>query len=283
MNLSDLKEIESLLKRHGFHFSKSLGQNFLIDPEVCPAMAEAAIPDSSYGVLEIGPGIGVLTVELAKRAKKVVSIELDSALFPILEETLAGFPNVSVIAGDAMKLNLTELISKEFPGMPVVLCANLPYYITSPILTKLLKDRVPVENITVMVQKEAAERLCADMGTRKAGAVTAAICFYAEAEELFKVPKESFVPSPKVESEVIQLRLREQPVAELKNEEAFFNMVKAGFTQRRKTVLNSLTGPLSVNKERLRLLFAELGIPENARMEELTLEQLIALYKAAKE
>ncbi len=279
MELYDINQIEALLKRHGFHFSKALGQNFLTDPEVCPAMAEAAIPDDSYGVLEIGPGIGVLTVELAKRAAKVVSVELDERLLPILEETLAPFANVKVVPGDILKLDLHQLLAEEFGNRPVVVCANLPYYITSPIITHLLQEQLPIRSLTVMVQAEAAERLCAEMGTREAGAITAAIRYYAQPERLFTVPKESFVPSPKVTSEVIRLTLLPEPPAQLDNEQAFFRMVKAGFTQRRKTILNSFSSCLHLSKEELRSVLAELNIPETARIEQLTLEDLIRIYQ----
>ena len=279
MELYDINQIEALLKRHGFHFSKALGQNFLTDPEVCPAMAEAAIPDDSYGVLEIGPGIGVLTVELAKRAAKVVSVELDERLLPILEETLAPFTNVKVVPGDILKLDLHQLLAEEFGNRPVVVCANLPYYITSPIITHLLQEQLPIRSLTVMVQAEAAERLCAEMGTREAGAITAAIRYYTQPEHLFVVPKESFVPSPKVTSEVIRLTLLPEPPAQLDNEQAFFRMVKAGFTQRRKTILNSFSSCLHLSKEELRSVLAELNIPETARIEQLTLEDLIRIYQ----
>lgn len=279
MELYDINQIEALLKRHGFHFSKALGQNFLTDPEVCPAMAEAAIPDDSYGVLEIGPGIGVLTVELAKRAAKVVSVELDERLLPILEETLAPFANVKVVPGDILKLDLHQLLAEEFGNRPVVVCANLPYYITSPIITHLLQEQLPIRSLTVMVQAEAAERLCAEMGTREAGAITAAIRYYAQPERLFTVPKESFVPSPKVTSEVIRLTLLPEPPVQLDNEQAFFRMVKAGFTQRRKTILNSFSSCLHLSKEELRSVLAELNIPETARIEQLTLDDLIRIYQ----
>jgi len=266
----------------GFSFSKSLGQNFLIDPTVCPRMAEAAIPDASYGVLEIGPGIGVLTVELARRAKKVVSVELDERLFPILEETLADTDNVRLIQGDILKLDLPALLAEEFPDMPVVVCANLPYYITSPVILKLLESRLPLESVTVMVQSEAAERLCAEVGTREAGAVTVAIRFYAEAERLFFVPHDAFLPAPKVDSEVIQLTLREAPAAELDSEEKFFRMVKAAFGQRRKTIVNSLSASLNMDKPALRQLLEKLGIPATARIEQLTLDELLAVYQNTK-
>lgn len=279
MELYDINQIEALLKRHGFHFSKALGQNFLTDPDVCPAMAEVAIPDDSYGVLEIGPGIGVLTVELAKRAAKVVSVELDERLLPILEETLAPFANVKVVPGDILKLDLHQLLAEEFGNRPVVVCANLPYYITSPIITHLLQEQLPIRSLTVMVQAEAAERLCAEMGTREAGAITAAIRYYAQPERLFVVPKESFVPSPKVTSEVIRLTLLPEPPVQLDNEQAFFRMVKAGFTQRRKTILNSFSSCLHLSKEELRSVLAELNIPETARIEQLSLDDLIRIYQ----
>lgn len=281
MNLSDVNEIKTLLHKNGFNFSKALGQNFLIDPEVCPRMAEAAIPDESYGVLEIGPGIGVLTVELAKRARKVVSIELDDRLFPILDQTLADFDNIEIVHGDALKLDLHHLLKEKFGDMPVVVCANLPYYITSPVITKILSDRLPIESMTVMVQKEAAERLCAEVGTREAGAVTVAIAYYAEAEQLFFVPRESFLPAPKVNSEVIQLRLRSEPIASLDNEQAFFRMVKQGFTQRRKTILNSLSAGLGISKDDLRVILDRLGLAPNLRIEKLTMQNLLDLYAEA--
>lgn len=281
MNLSDVNEIKTLLNKNGFNFSKALGQNFLIDPEVCPRMAEAAIPNDSYGVLEIGPGIGVLTVELAKRARKVVSIELDERLFPILDQTLADFDNIEIVHGDVLKLDLHQLLKDHFGDMPVVVCANLPYYITSPVITKILSDRLPVESMTVMVQKEAAERLCAEVGTREAGAVTVAIAYYAEAEQLFFVPRESFLPAPKVNSEVIQLRLRSEPIASLENEQAFFRMVKQGFTQRRKTILNSLSAGLGISKNDLRVILDRLGLAPNLRIEKLTMQNLLDLYAEA--
>lgn len=281
MNLSDVNEIKTLLNKNGFNFSKALGQNFLIDPEVCPRMAEAAIPNDSYGVLEIGPGIGVLTVELAKRARKVVSIELDERLFPILDQTLADFDNIEIVHGDVLKLDLHQLLKDHFGDMPVVVCANLPYYITSPVITKILSDRLPVESMTVMVQKEAAERLCAEVGTREAGAVTVAIAYYAEAEQLFFVPRESFLPAPKVNSEVIQLRLRSEPIASLENEQVFFRMVKQGFTQRRKTILNSLSAGLGISKDDLRLILDRLGLAPNLRIEKLTMQNLLDLYAEA--
>ena len=288
MNLSSPSEIKALLQKNGFNFSKALGQNFLINPSVCPRMAEAAIPGPEYGVIEVGPGIGVLTVELAKRAQKVIAIELDERLYPILDETLADYPNAHVVPGDILKVDLHKLIAEEFTDedgntMPLVICANLPYYITSPVIMKLLSDDLPVENLTVMVQKEAADRLCADVGTRAAGAVTVAIQYYAEAEQLLFVSKGSFLPAPKVDSEVIRLTLRKD-VAGLSPEDAdrFFKMVQAGFSQRRKTIMNSFSAALGMNKADLGGLLDSLDIPRTARIEQLTMDQLLAVYKASR-
>lgn len=291
MNLSSPKEIRALLEKNGFRFSKALGQNFLIDPSVCPRMAEAAVPGPDYGVLEVGPGIGVLTVELAKRARKVVSVELDERLLPILEETLADCPNANVVPGDILEVDLKQLIADEFTQedgslMPLVLCANLPYYITSPVIMKLLSEELPLQSITVMVQKEAADRLCAEVGTRAAGAVTVAIRCYAEAEKLFFVPKGAFLPAPKVDSEVIRLTLRkraEDGEALTKEEAAaFFRMVQAGFSQRRKTIMNSLSAALGMGKDELGVLLDTLDIPRTARIEQLTMDQLLSVFRTAK-
>lgn len=288
MNLSSPSEIKALLQKNGFNFSKALGQNFLINPSVCPRMAEAAIPGPEYGVIEVGPGIGVLTVELAKRAQKVIAIELDERLYPILDETLADYPNAHVVPGDILKVDLHKLIAEEFTDedgntMPLVICANLPYYITSPVIMKLLSEDLPVENLTVMVQKEAADRLCADVGTRAAGAVTVAIQYYAEAEQLFFVSKGSFLPAPKVDSEVIRLTLRKD-VTGLSPEDAdrFFKMVQAGFSQRRKTIMNSFSAALGMNKADLGGLLDSVDIPRTARIEQLTMDQLLAVYKASR-
>ncbi len=277
-NLSDINQIKSLLSRHGFSFSKALGQNFIIDPDVCPDMADAAVPNDTYGVIEIGPGIGVLTVELAKRARKVVSVELDTRLLPILDETLSDFDNIKIINSDVMKLDLRKVIEDEFQGMPVVVCANLPYYITSPIIMMLLESKLPIESITVMVQAEAADRLCAAVGTRDAGAVTVAVNFYAEAEDLFFVPREAFMPSPKVDSKVMKLNIRETASFDITNEKAFFSMIKGAFSMRRKTITNSIPAGINTSKEKLGSVLSELGISNTARIEQLTMEELINIY-----
>lgn len=277
MNLSDINTIKSLLSRYGFSFKKSLGQNFLINSSVCPAMAEAAC-DENTGVLEIGPGVGVLTCELSKVAKKVVAIELDERLKQVLPVTLADCDNVKVIFGDAMKLNLREIIEENFADCDKVsVCANLPYYITSPIVMMLLESRLPIDNITVMVQLEAAERICAEVGTRQAGAVTAAVTYYADKEILFEVGRESFIPAPNVDSAVIKLNIRPEPAVKVSDEAKFFRLVKAAFAQRRKTLINTVSNTLGVSKDALRNALDELGISQTVRGEQLTMEELANL------
>ena len=235
MELTDINVIKRILGRHGFSFSKSLGQNFLIDPTVCPRMAQMGGAREGTAAIEIGPGMGVLTVELAKRADRVVTIELDTRLIPVLAETLNDHRNVEVINADVLKTDLHGIIAEKFGDMPVNVCANLPYYITSPILMYLLESRLPVENITVMVQKEAADRLCAKVGSRDSGAITVAVNYYADAEVLFDVKRDCFTPSPNVDSCVIRLKVRKEPPVKVSDEEFFFKMVKAAFSQRRKT------------------------------------------------
>lgn len=277
--LTDVGYLRDLLERHGFHFSKKLGQNFLINPSVCPRMAEACGMGADGGVLEIGPGVGVLTRELARQAGQVVSIELDDRLPPVLAETLAGQDNVSFVWGDCMKLDLHALIKEKFGDRPVAVCANLPYYITSPIIMMLLESRLPVENITVMVQKEAAQRLCAAPGTREAGAVTLAVQYYAEAETLFSVSRGSFMPAPNVDSAVIRLTRRKEPPCRVTNEAVMFRLIRAGFNQRRKTLLNSLTGA-GYTKEQLPAAFETAGMAPTARAEQLTLPEWADLANA---
>lgn len=274
MNLSDPNTLKHLLSKHGFSFKKSLGQNFLIDSSVCPNMASAAC-DKSSGVLEIGPGVGVLTAELSKMAKRVVAIELDERLKNILPQTLEGCDNVEVIFGDAMKLDLRKIIEEKFRDCDKVsVCANLPYYITSPIVMMLLESRLPIDSITVMVQKEAAERLCAKVGTRQAGAVTVAVEYYAESEILFQVPRTSFMPSPNVDSAVIKLTIRQNPPISLNDEKAFFKLVKAAFAQRRKTFLNTVSNTMKIEKDKLKSILENLDIEPTVRGEQLTIEQL---------
>ena len=277
MNLSDINTIKKLLFPEGFSFKKSLGQNFLIDSTVCPRMAEAAADDHT-GVLEIGPGIGVLTRAVAERAKRVVTIELDERLRPVLSKTLADLDNVRVIWGDAMKLDLRAIIEENFKDCEkIAVCANLPYYITSPIIMALLEQKLPIDNITVMVQKEAAERLCAQVSSREAGAVTVAVSYYAESEILFTVGSDSFMPPPKVDSAVIKLSVRKTPAVDVRDDKKFFSLVKGCFAQRRKTLLNTVSSTLHIDKEALKSCLEELSLPQDVRAEKLTIEELAAL------
>ena len=265
------------MEKNGFSFSKALGQNFLINPSVCPRMAEISGAADCAGAIEVGPGIGVLTYELSQVSKKVVSVELDKRLLPVLDETLADCSNVKIINADVMKLDLHKVIEEEFGGEEVAVCANLPYYITSPVIMRLLEERLPITNITVMVQKEAADRLCARPGTRECGAVSAAVQYYAEPEILFDVSRGSFMPAPNVDSAVIQLRIRKTPAVSVEDEKLFFRVVKAAFAQRRKTAVNSISNTMGIPKQMISHAFETAGIEANARAEALTLEQFAAL------
>lgn len=277
-NLSDYQTIKNLLSKHGFSFSKALGQNFLIDPSVCPRMADVAVESPEDGVLEIGPGVGVLTAELCKRAKKVVSIELDHRLPPLLAKTLEDFDNVEIVEGDAMKLDLAALIEEKFKGCrKVSFCANLPYYITSPILMRLLEEKLPFSQIVVMLQKETAERFSAPIGSRTAGAVTASTHYYAESEILFGVMRDSFYPAPKVDSAVLRLVPRKEPIFVLKNEAYFFKFLKAAFSQRRKTAVNGISSGLGLSKDTVKEALRSADLPENVRAEQLSMESLCTL------
>lgn len=283
-NLSDIGTVRSILEKHGFTFSKALGQNFLINPAVCPEMAEEAVTSENDGVIEIGAGVGVLTAELCKRAKKVVSIELDKRLLPVLDETLAEFDNFEVVNEDILKVDLHRLIEEKFSDCEnVSVCANLPYYITSPVIMKLLEGKLPIKQIIVMVQREAADRLTAPVGSRESGAITVAVNYYAEAEKLFNVSKGSFVPSPKVDSAVIRLSIYDKPPIETKDEELFFRTVKAMFMQRRKTALNSVSAGLGISKETVVKALEMTGLEANVRAEKLTLSQLCEFTNNLKE
>ena len=281
MDLCDIKEIKALLTRHGFRFSRSMGQNFLIEPRVPRDIALASGADGSTGVLEIGPGIGCLTVELAARAARVVSVELDRSLLPVLEETLSGRDNVTVLSGDILDVDLPRLVEERFRGLRPVVCANLPYNITTPVLTRLI-DSGLFASLTVMIQREVALRICAAPGTADYGAFSVFCQYHTAPELLFEVPPECFLPAPKVTSAVIKLVPRQEPPQELVEEGLFFQVVKASFAQRRKTLLNGLTSAFGsrVPKDELRAVLAEAGLPENVRGETLGIPQFAALAAA---
>lgn len=277
MNLTNIGTVKDILGRHGFSFSKGLGQNFIINPDICPKIAENGNACEGFGVLEIGTGIGVLTAELARRADKVTAVEIDSRLLPILAETLDEFDNVKIINEDVMKCDLHKLIAEEFDGLRVAVCANLPYYITSPIIMMLLENRLPIESITVMVQKEAAQRLCAKVGTRESGAITVGVNYYSTVRKLFDVSRGSFMPAPNVDSAVIRIDLNSDHRLDEDSERFFFKVVKAGFEQRRKTLANSLSAIMGIPKDKAYTALKTIGLPETARIEQLDMEQLIAL------
>ncbi|MCL2077253.1 MAG: 16S rRNA (adenine(1518)-N(6)/adenine(1519)-N(6))-dimethyltransferase RsmA [Oscillospiraceae bacterium] len=290
MNLTSVKTIKELLSRHGFSFSKSLGQNFLINPSICPRIVADAVlggGESSAAMrfgFEIGAGIGVLTKELAKTCEKVVVVEIDQTLKPVLEETLAEFSNVEIIWGDVLKLDLKRLFAERFNGQgEIICCANLPYYITSPVIMRLLEERLPLKSITVMVQKEAALRLCAPPGTRDCGAVSAAVRYYSQPKKLFDVSRGSFMPSPNVDSAVITLKCHEKTREDIADEKLFFRIIRTAFSQRRKQLVNPVSENLKLSKESVRNALGACGINKTARAEELTLEEFAEFYKIIKE
>ena len=280
MNLCDYNTIRDLLARHGFHFSKSMGQNFLIDPEVPRRIAEASGADAGCGVLEIGPGIGPLTAELAQRAGKVVAVELDRALLPVLAETMAPYPNVEVVPGDVLKLDLTAIAAEKFQGLTPIVCANLPYNVTSPILEKLVESPC-FTAFTVMIQREEARRLCAPQGSSEGGSFSPFLQYYMKPELLFDVPPEKFLPAPKVTSAVIRCVRRERPAVDVADEGFFFKVMRGGFLLRRKTLANSLSAALpGIPKESIQQAIADMGLPAAVRGEQLTLEDFAALSAA---
>ena len=278
MNLCDYNTIRDLLARHGFHFSKSMGQNFLIDPEVPRRIAEAS--GAGCGVLEIGPGIGPLTAELAQRAGKVVAVELDRALLPVLAETMAPYPNVEVVPGDVLKLDLTAIAAEKFQGLTPIVCANLPYNVTSPILEKLVESPC-FTAFTVMIQREVAQRLCAPQGSSEGGSFSLFLQYYMKPELLFDVPPEKFLPAPKVTSAVIRCVRRERPAVDVADEGFFFKVMRGGFLLRRKTLANSLSAALpGIPKESIQQAITDMGLPAAVRGEQLTLEDFAALSAA---
>ncbi len=279
MNLTNIGTVKEILGRHGFNFSKGLGQNFLINPDVCPKIAEMGNACEGYGVLEIGTGIGVLTKELALRADKVSAVEIDTRLMPVLDETLKEFDNIKIYNEDVMKADLHKIISDDFAGLRVAVCANLPYYITSPVIMLLLESHLPIDSITVMVQKEAAQRLCAKVGSRDSGAITVGVNYYGTVKQLFGVSRGSFMPSPNVDSAVIRIDIDKEKRLSPEEEKFFFRMVKAGFSQRRKTLANSLCSMLGIAKNDIYTALSDLGISESVRIEALTMEQLTELSK----
>lgn len=279
MDLCNRRNIEALLARHGFRFSKSMGQNFLIEDWVPRDTAEACGADESIGVLEVGPGIGPLTRELAKRAGKVVSVELDPRLYPVLAETMAGFDNFTLVEGDIMKKDLSALVAEHFDGLRPVLCANLPYNITTPLLTNCVKAGC-FTSITVLIQKEVAQRICARPGSAEYGAFSLLMQYYTVPELLFTVPNTCFVPMPKVTSAVIRCITREKPPVSVRSEAMLWRTVKAGFALRRKTLVNSLQTGFSLSKPELARILNDCGLAADIRGERLALQEYARLSDA---
>lgn len=277
INFTDINEVRKILSEYDFNFSKSLGQNFLIDSTVCPRMAEICGASDECGVIEIGTGIGTLTSELAKKGGKVVTMEVDKKLYPIIDNTLANFDNIKVLHQDAMKSDLKKIIAEEFEGKDVAVCANLPYYITSPILMFMLESNIEWKNITVMIQKEVADRICAEPGKKNTGAITYAIRYYGKAEKCFTVPSGSFVPPPKVNSSVMKITPDNSLRELIDNPKTYFSLVKAGFAQRRKRFTNSVSANLGIDRETITDILKKLEIDENVRIEQMTAEEVASV------
>lgn len=269
---SAYKETMFILKKYNISANKSLGQNFLIDDNVIENIVESANIAKDDLVIEIGPGLGTLTARLLEKAKKVIAIELDNRMINILNDRFSLYENFELINEDVLKVDLRKLIS-ENKAQKVKVVANLPYYITTPIIMKLLEDKLEIESITVMVQKEVAKRLTAKPGDKLSGAITYSVNYYCEPEEVVTVPNSSFIPEPEVESEVIKLKLRKEPPVQIKNEEIFFKLIKASFMQRRKTLINGITNSGLIGKEECKEILDELGLDERIRGESLNLEQ----------
>ena len=278
--LSSYKATKEVVQKHNFKFSKSLGQNFLIDTNVIDRILEGARVQEGDYVIEVGPGIGTLTKEMGRTAEKVVAIEIDKTLIPILEETLADFPNIEVINQDILKVDVQELVKEKLNGGPVKLIANLPYYITTPIVMKFLEEDIPVTDIVVMVQKEVADRMNAQPNSKDYGALSVAVQYYCDTEIVAKAPRHMFMPQPNVDSTVIGLHVREERKYNVDNEDIFFKTVKASFGQRRKTLLNSLGGLGFLSKDQIKIALQEANIDEKRRGETLSIEEFASLSNA---
>lgn len=275
--LSSHKATKDIVQKHGFRFSKSLGQNFLIDDNVIDRILEGARVSEGDKIIEVGPGIGTLTREMAKKAEKVTAIEIDKNLIPILEETLSEFDNVEVINEDILKVDVEKLVEEKLSGGPVKLIANLPYYITTPIVMKFLEEDIPVTDIVVMVQKEVADRMNAVPSTKDYGALSVAVQYYCDTEIVAKAPRHMFIPQPNVDSTVIGLHIREEKKYNAENEDIFFKTVKAAFGQRRKTLLNSLSSMGMLDKASVKEVLSDAGIDEKRRGETLSIEEFAHL------
>ena len=279
MNLCNPTELKALLNRHGFNFSKTLGQNFLIDKNVLNKIVSASELNENSCVLEIGPGAGTLTQRLAETGARCTAVEIDKALLPILGETLAGFDNFNLINSDILKVDLKKLIKDEFDNKPFHVIANLPYYITTPIIMQILESRLPVVSMTLMVQKEVADRMCATCGSKEYGALSVAVQYYTIPTVICRAEPHCFIPQPKVASSVVHLKVSATPTVTVSDEKKFFAIVKSSFGQRRKTLLNALSKSpyFSANKDSVRSALVQMGVDENIRGEKLSISQFAKL------
>lgn len=275
--LSSHRKTKEVVDKHGFKFSKSLGQNFLIDDNVIDRILDGARLSKGDKIIEVGPGIGTLTREMGRVADKVVAIEIDKTLIPILKDTLDEFENIEVINQDILKVNVEDLVKEKLNGGSVKLVANLPYYITTPIVMKFLEEDIPVTDIVVMVQKEVADRMNANPGTKDYGALSVAVQYYCDTEIVAKAPRHMFIPQPNVDSTVIGLHVREERKYNVDSEDIFFKTVKAAFGQRRKTLLNALGTLGFLNKDEIREVLNEANIDEKRRGETLSIEEFANL------
>lgn len=282
MKLTNIGTVKALMEKHGIKFQKKFGQNFLINEDVPIRIAEECGATENDCVLEIGPGIGTLTRELCSVAKKVVAVEIDTGLIPVLSETLADFDNVEVINSDIMKTDIKSLFEEKFAGHDVFVCANLPYYITTPILMLLLESRLPFKKMTFMVQKEVADRLCSNSKDGDYGAVTASVSYYGRVEKLFNVSAGNFMPAPKVDSAVIQITVYDEPPVKVADEGLFFRVIKAAFEQRRKTLVNALSGKVDISKDDIARAVETVGLDVNIRGERLDIADFARLSDEVK-
>ena len=282
MNLTNPETIKKIMDGLGIRFNKALGQNFLIDQTVLDSAIDASGIDEGYGVIEVGPGIGTLTAELSKKAGKVVAIELDRSIAEYLKKAFVAYDNVEIVQGDALKIDLKEIIAEKMQGLKVVVIANLPYYITTPLIMKFLEDDLPLESITVLIQKEVAERIVADAGTKEYGAISVAVQYYSSPEIIRTVPPESFMPPPKVTSAIIKMDIKNHTKPEVSNEKRMFRVVKAAFGQRRKTLVNALSSGFDVPKDELAHIVTDVTGSEKIRGEQLDLRQFIQISEILK-
>ena len=281
--LTSISTIKYIMKKYGFKFSKGLGQNFIIDENIVEKILNGADISENDFILEVGPGIGVMTKAMAERAKKVVSVEIDSTLIPVLEETLAESNNVKIINEDILKLDINKVIEEEFNGVAPKVIANLPYYVTTPIIMRFLEENIPVEDIVVMIQKEVGERIGASPNSKTYGSLSVVIQYYSNPTVVAKVPRTVFMPQPNVDSIVVRLNILKSPKVELLDKEIFFKTVKSAFSMRRKTLLNTISAGFSMDKEMVRNIFEKADIDYKRRGESLSIYEFAELSNKIKE